>query len=83
MKIVDDRSLSADAKQAALKELAQSARTTLLSTLGPTTGPAYVANSRWLNYLEQGRGFSIGPDGSLSSRGFPMTPSPGAATPKR
>jgi hypothetical protein len=83
MKIVDDRSLSADAKQAALKELAQSARTTLLSTLGPTTGPAYVANSRWLNYLDQGRGFSIGPDGNISSRSFPMTPPPGAATPKR
>lgn len=83
MKIIEDRALNSEARRAALKELAQSARTTLLSTLGPTTGPAYVSNSRWLTYLDQGRGITIGPDGTLSSRSVPMSPPPGAQTPKR
>lgn len=83
IKIVDDPALSPDAKRVALKELAQTARTTLLSTLGPTAGPTYVENSRWLNYLDQGRGISLGPDGSMSIRSVPMNPPPGTPAPKR
>jgi hypothetical protein len=83
LKIVDNAALSSDAKQAALKELAQNARTSLLSTLGPSAGPSYVENSRWLTYLDQGRGFSVGPDGSMSSRSVPMRPPPGTPTPTR
>jgi hypothetical protein len=83
IKIVEDRNLSSDAKRAALKELAEKARTTLLSTLGPTTGPAYVGNARWLTYLDQGRGIVIGPDGSISSRSAPVPRPPNAPTPAR
>jgi hypothetical protein len=83
IKIIEDPSLNPEAKRAALKELAQNARTTLLSTLGPATGPAYVENSRWLTYLNQGRGIAIGPDGSLSMRSIPTNTRPGPQTPKR
>lgn len=71
IRIVDDRALSTDAKRTALKELAQTARTQLLSTLGPTAGPAYVENARWLTYLNQGQGITIMPDGGVSSRMIP------------
>jgi hypothetical protein len=83
LKIMDNPALSPDAKRTALKELAQSARTSLLSTLGPAAGPTYVENSRWLTYLEQGRAFSLGPDGSMSMRSVPMNPPPGAPATKR
>ncbi|MGH7944250.1 MAG: hypothetical protein ACREH8_02215 [Opitutaceae bacterium] len=83
MKIVEDRSLSNDARRAALKELAQSTRTTLLSTLGPAAGPAYVDNSRWLVHLDNGRGISINPDGSVSSRSTTVTRPPAVQNPKR
>jgi hypothetical protein len=83
MKIVQDSSLSADAKRAALKQLAQDARTKLLSTLGPTTGPDYVGNARWLAYLEQGRGISIDSGGIISIRSAPIPASPPSQTPPR
>jgi hypothetical protein len=83
MKIVEDRTMSTEAKRTALKELAETARTTLLGTLGPTTGPTYVESARWLTSLSQGRGVSFGPDGSMSSRSLPMPPPPGTQTPKR
>jgi hypothetical protein len=82
IKIVEDASLNYEARRAAFKELADRARTTLLSTLGPTTGPAYVSNSRFLMLLEQGRGIAIQADGTLSTRSGPL-PSPAAGAPKR
>jgi hypothetical protein len=83
VKILEDTTLEPDAKRAALKELAQQARTTLLSTLGPSVGPAYVANSRWLMYLDQGRAVTVGPDGTTSTRSVPMSVPPRPQTPSR
>jgi hypothetical protein len=82
IRIIDNASLGPEAKRTALKDLAQEARTKLLSTLGPATGPTYVQNSRWLQYLDQGRGVVIGSDGSLSSRSPPM-PRPAANQPPK
>lgn len=83
-RIANDTALTPDAKRAALKDLAQDARTKLLSTLGPGAGPVYVENSRWLPYLEQGRSFTVNPTGGVSTRTVapPPRPTPAAATPK-
>lgn len=79
IKIVDDPQMTPEAKRAALKTLAQQARTQLLSTLGPASGPAYADTSRWLTGLDQGRAFSITPDGNISSR-FVPPPRPASTT---
>jgi hypothetical protein len=76
--ILENTALSLDAKRAALKELAQSVRTQLLSTLGPSAGPAYVESSRWLSYLDRGYGITITPEGGISMRP-PMAPRPAPA----
>jgi DNA-binding transcriptional MerR regulator len=53
--IYDDATLSADQKRTALQTLAQDTRAQLLSTLGPTSGPAYVKTAdNWLNNVERG-----------------------------
>jgi hypothetical protein len=77
-KIMDDPALTPDAKRAALKDLAQQSRTQILSTLGQTAGPSYAKSAQWLNYLEQGRSFTVLPTGGISSR---MVPTPRPATP--
>jgi hypothetical protein len=82
IKIIENSALSPTERQTALKTLAQEARNKLLSTLGPGAGPTYVENSRWLGYIDQGRGVAIGPDGNLSSRSGPMPRPPATATPK-
>lgn len=68
MKIANDTSMKHEDKIAALKKIAQDARTQILSTLGPTAGPAYADTARWITALEQGRAFSITPDGAISQR---------------
>jgi hypothetical protein len=83
-KIYDDRAMSVDEKRTALSNLARDTRAQLLSTLGPTTGPAYAENSRWLSYLDQGRIVTIGPDGLTSSiRSLPTPPPAGTPAPKK
>lgn len=54
-RIFNDATLNVDQKRAALQSLAQSTRTQLLATLGPTAGDAYIrtANS-WLGSVERG-----------------------------
>lgn len=82
-KIADNSQLTPDEKRTELKNLAQQYRTELLSTLGPNAGPAYASASRWLTGLEQGRAFSITPDGNISSRFIPPSrPAPAAAPAK-
>lgn len=68
MKVANDTAMSPEDKIAALKKIAQDSRTQLLSTLGPTAGPAYADAARWLTYLEQGRAFTITPEGNVSMR---------------
>jgi hypothetical protein len=79
-KIATDPQLSPEQKRAELKTVAQESRTKLLSTLGPGAGPTYADSARWLTGLEQGRTFSIMPDGNISQRGIsiprPATPAP-------
>ncbi|MES2693823.1 MAG: hypothetical protein V4773_10150 [Verrucomicrobiota bacterium] len=78
--IANNASMSSADKEAALKQLGQDSRTQLLSTLGPTAGPAYADGSRWLSALQSGRAFSVGPDGSITTRYIaptrPTTPTP-------
>jgi hypothetical protein len=81
-KIASDPQLSTDQKRAELKNLATQSRTRLLSTLGPGAGPAYADSARWLTGLEQGRIFSIMPDGNISMRGITI-PRPATPTPAR
>ncbi len=80
MKIANDPNLSVAEKTAALKQLAETTRTQVLSTLGPGTGPVYADSARWLTALQQGRAFSIMPDGNISTRMIsaprPVTPPP-------
>jgi hypothetical protein len=78
-KISANASLNAEAKQTALKELVQTARTQLLSTLGPATGPSYLENSRWFMSLEQGRIMTVMPDGRSMTRSITSPPPPTAA----
>jgi len=77
--IMNDRNLNADDKRHALKNLAQTARTEILSTLGPTVGPAYAENARWLTHIAQGGSVSIMPDGNMSYRMSPPVNPAGAA----
>lgn len=72
-RIYDDRGMSIDQKREALQQLAASARTQVVSTLGPTAGPAYADASRWLLYLNQGRAISQQPDGSVMFRSLPTS----------
>jgi hypothetical protein len=59
-RIFDDPALSADAKRASLQQLAQSARTQMLATLGPVAGPEYVRVAQsWLNNVERGSAVSF------------------------
>jgi hypothetical protein len=67
IKIANDASLNPEQKQGALKDLAQQSRTQILSTLGPTAGPTFAQSARWLSGLEQGRPFSVAPDGNIRS----------------
>ncbi len=79
--IMNDRNLNADEKRNALQNLAQTARTEILSTLGPKVGPAYAENARWLTHIAQGGSISIMPDGNMSYRMSPpvnpTAPNPG------
>lgn len=79
--IMNDRNLNADDKRTALKNLALTARTEILSTLGPTVGPAYAENARWLTHIAQGGSVSIMPDGNMSYRmSSPLNPGSPAPT---
>jgi len=80
-KIAEDPAMSPDDKRTALKNLAQQSRAQLLGTLGQQAGPTYVEAAQWLNYLEQGRSFTIMPTGSISSRSVNV-PRPPVTAPK-
>ena len=59
-RIYDDPGLTPDAKRAALQQLAQGARTRILSTLGPVAGPEYMKVADiWLNNVERGSAVSF------------------------
>lgn len=75
--IMNDRNLSPEDKRTALQNLAQTTRTQILSTLGPTVGPAYVDSARWLTHIQQGGSVSIMPDGNMSYRMTGPTAAPG------
>jgi hypothetical protein len=64
-RIFDDPALSGDAKRSALQQLAQSARTRILATLGPAAGPEYLKIAEaWLTQVERGSAVSF--DGAKS-----------------
>lgn len=81
-KIAEDPAMSPDDKRTALKNLAQQSRAQLLGTLGQQAGPTYVEAAQWLNYLEQGRSFTIMPTGSISTRSVSL-PRPAVPAPKK
>jgi hypothetical protein len=61
-RILNDATQTNDQKQASLKVLAQNTRAQLLSTLGSTSGPAYVQlANRWLSAVEGGQAVSFDP----------------------
>lgn len=80
--IMNDRSLNADDKRNALKNLAQTARTEILSTLGPAVGPTYAESARWLTHVAQGGSISVMPDGNMSYR-MPPPVNPAGPVPPR
>lgn len=86
-RIFDDTSLSTDQKRAALQTLAQTTRTQLLASLGPTSGPAYVKIAdQWLSNVEQGGAvsFNSGSGGMMSmatANGMPAMISLGGSSP--
>ena len=83
MKIMNDRALSNDEKRRQLENLATTARTQILSTLGPTVGPTYVQNANWLNYIQQGGAVTFMPEGGTSYRRLPTTPPAGTTPPTK
>lgn len=77
LRILDDRAMPSEQKRAALTDLANGARSQILAALGPTTGPAYADNSRWLVGLQHGRVTSVASDGiSTMTRTLPLPPPP-------
>jgi hypothetical protein len=66
-KIYDQPGISRDEKLLAMKNLAQTTKNQLLSTLGPTAGPAYVDNARWLAGLEHGSIVTSTGDGMMTT----------------
>lgn len=78
-KIMNDRALTAEQRTAALQAVATEARTTLLSNLGPKTGPAYAQAASWLTHIERGGSVSITTDGYLAFRTSPPPPPPAPA----
>jgi hypothetical protein len=82
--IFDDPTLSADQKRAALASLAQNTRTQLLTSLGPTVGPAYVdVANQWLNNIERGSAVSFNgpPTGTMSQSSSGVTMFMGGSSP--
>jgi hypothetical protein len=74
-RIVDDATLSNEAKRAALQQLAQATRAQITTILGPTAGPAYAQAANWLTNVETGRAVTF-TDGTATYKRVP-----GAATP--
>lgn len=67
-RILHDPTQTNDQKQAALKVLAQNTRAQLLSTLGATSGPAYLQSAnRWLSGVESGQAVSFDPQSGAST----------------
>lgn len=75
-RIADDNSVPVEQRVAALKALAQQAKSTLLTALGPTAGQTYVNSANWLQAME--RGASVSFHGNVTSfRSIaPMPPRP-------
>jgi len=74
-RIANDPALTPAQRLAAQQALADTARTTILSNLGPRVGPAYAQTANWLAHLAQGGSVSILPDGNLAYR-YPASPTP-------
>lgn len=76
-RIVSDPSQDEAQKRAALRALAQSARTQILNTLGPTAGNTYLQRATWLGAVERGNAMTFLPDSTIA------TPVPRAPTAPR
>jgi hypothetical protein len=70
-RIFDDGALTLEQKRAALQSLAQRARTEILSTLGPKSGPDYAQSLRWLPQVERGAMVTFGPENTMSTKRLP------------
>lgn len=71
-RIFDDAALTLDQKRTALRALADSTRTQIRSTLGPTVGETYLRNANWLSMMENGGAINFSADGSaLRTRSLP------------
>jgi hypothetical protein len=58
--IVDNPALTAEAKRDALRNLATTARTQIMATLGPMAGPEFVRiANQWINTMERGAAVSF------------------------
>ena len=75
-RIANDRALTPEQRLAAQKAIADTARTTILSSLGPKVGPAYAQSANWLTHLAQGGSVSISADGNLTYRYSAPPPPP-------
>ncbi len=74
-RIANDRSLTPEQRLVAQQAVAQTARTEILSNLGPKVGPVYAQSANWLTHIAQGGSVSIMPDGNLIYR-YPASPTP-------
>jgi hypothetical protein len=76
-RIYNEPALTVDQKRTALQTLAQQTRAQILSTLGPTAGPAYVqAAARWLTAVERGSAVTFGQENRMSSKKVGDLPKP-------
>jgi hypothetical protein len=71
-RIYNDPALNVEQKRAALKSLAESARTQINATLGPEVGASYVKIAdRWLSGLERGASVTFSETGAPRTRLLP------------
>lgn len=90
--IFDHPALSTEAKREALRNLATTARTQIMATLGPAAGPEFVRiANQWINLLERGAAISfsrpnaflvVTDQGSMSMSGSGATFRPLPPTPQ-
>ena len=85
-RIFDNAALDSEQKRAALKEVASKARNGVRSALGDDLGQTFLAATGgfWVDLLDRGTAYSMGPGGGASSRTLapapPPTPSDASAT---
>lgn len=75
-RIYEDTTLTIDQKREALKTLAATTRTQLVSALGSTVGSAYVSSAGWLNAIERGSAVTFNPHNQTNYKNLPRNPPP-------